>query len=1075
MISSDQDEMERKREELFELLKKRQKAAVGLDNTSEYPLSDAQQRLWFIQKREAGSSQYNVPLAMRIRGKLREDGISFAIRGMLRKHPILTHRIYSVKGELWQKAVDEPPDFRVVDLQHLDLEEREAEAQRILTEICKEAFVLEESAPVRFVLLILDSEQSLFSIVLHHIITDGWSNVILLRDLEELYNSYCSDIAGANLPEPASTDHYKNHVLSEVKNSKSGDVLNGIRYWKNQLESAPHYLPMPSDFSRPYLNKFDGGEIKGHLSKELQDQITAICKECGCTSYTFFLAVFNIFLLKYTGQRDIVIGTPVVNRLEANEEKVVGLFANTLPVRTVVDADETFDELLKAVSVTVKELLIHQSIPFGKIIESVNPPRNPSLHPLFQVMYVWGFVSEVTVHLTECEVSIYPIQMDTAKYDLTLAVSETANGIDLVFEYNSWLFAAQTVQNMVCHFCTLVEHIIREQQTPIGCLNIMTPSEISHNFRKDSENRMEQRPVYQLFECCVEQYPEHTAVVDHADSVTYAELNLRANRLAHRLLAQGVGPGDCIGLHIERSIEYVTSVLGILKAGAAFVPLDPEYPLQRLYHIIEDTQMKKVIVSQDVALDLSEHDIELIYINGMAEDSQENNRANPSLQITGEDLAYVIYTSGSTGVPNGVMVKNSGLSNIISEGVREFGLKPGRRVTQFVSMNFDVSIFETLTALTAGASLYLLDNTVKTSIPKLAEYMNEHLITDANLPMLVLEHLVSHSIPSLANVYTGGEACSQLVAEHWSANRNFYNLYGPTETTIIAAWYKVRNFKMGSQQSVPIGTAVPNVSIFIIDPYGKLCPEGVTGEIFIGGAGVSNGYIHRTELNRQKFILYNVNETETIRLYTTGDLGRRNIEGNIEFIGRVDNQVKFRGYRIELGEIESTLKQMPWISDAVVLIKPDRFNILQLVAFIVPGDDREIDYALLKQDMANKLPEYMIPSFFDRMESVPLSPNNKIDKQNLLDRPMPEIHTEITTPKNEVEQELARIWGELFEVDPAEISCRAKFYDLGGHSLLVPLMLFKILEIYDCDLPLQTFLDNPTIEALASIIINLTE
>lgn len=1075
MISSDENVVEDKREELLELLKKSRKATVDLGDAHEYPLSDAQQRLWFIQGSDADSSQYHIPLAMRIKGKLREDGISFAIQGMIRKHPILTHRFYSIKGELWQKAVNEPPEFRRIDLQHLNPGERETEAQRVLKDICKETFILDKSAPVRFVLIILDSEQSLFSIILHHIITDGWSNVILLRDLEELYNSYCLDIEGARVPEADPKHCYKNQVLLEMQNRKSGEELKGIHYWKKKLEGAPHFLPLPTDFSRPSLHKFDGGEIKGSLPQRCRNKISEICREYGCTSYAFFLAAFNILLLNYTGQQDIVIGTPVVNRLGANSDKVVGLFANTLPVRTMIDVEETFDGLLKDVSAMFKNILIHQNIPFSKIIESINPPRNPNIHPLFQVMYVWGFVSEVEVHLQECEVTVYPVQTDTAKYDLTLAVSETSRGYDLAFEYNSSLFAPQTIQNMVHHFCTLVEHIISEQHIPIRLLGIMTTHEIEYIFKGEPEVRMEQRHVYQLFEQCAEQYPEHTAVIDRDNSLTYAELNLRANRLSNHLIAQGARPGDYIGIHIERSTDYIISVLGVLKTGAAFVPLDPEYPLQRLHHIIRDTQMKKILVSKAAVLDLNEHKIDLVYIDAICEDSRDNNLGNPSVEITGDELAYVIYTSGSTGVPNGVMVKNSGLSNIISEGAREFGLMPGRRVTQFVSMNFDVSVFETLTALTSGAALYILHSHVKTSIPELAKYMNEHQITDANLPMLVLEHLADYSIPSLINVYTGGEACSQLVAEYWSANRTFYNLYGPTETTIIATWYKTSNFKKGLQPSVPIGRAIPNVSIFILDPYGKLCPDGAAGEIYIGGAGVSSGYIRRPALNHEKFVFYNVSETETIRLYKSGDLGRRNLEGNIEFIGRVDNQVKFRGYRIELGEIESVLKQLPLISDAVVLIKADRFNILQLVAFIVLNENMKIDHTILKKDMEEKLPEYMIPTFFEQLESIPLSPNNKIDKQKLMDRPMPEIQTEISAPVNEVEQELTRIWGELFDVDPAEISCKAKFYDLGGHSLMVPLILFKISEVYDCDLPLQVFVDNPTIEALALIINKILE
>jgi amino acid adenylation domain-containing protein len=1033
------------------------------NGATEFPLSFAQERLWFLDQMEQGhSATYNIGTAVRLHGALHAAAIEQSLDEILRRHSSLRTSFKMVDGQPVQViAPPQPFDLRFIDLVALPETQREEHSRKLATEEAQLPFDLTRAPLLRATLIRLGEVEHILLVTMHHIVSDGWSMGVLVHEFATLYTSFSADRLSPLEELPIQYADYAQWQREWL----SGAVLaEQLSYWKRQLSGAPPVLELPLDRPRPAVQSYKGTAEPFSISAEVSEALKALSRSEGVTMFMLLLAAWQVFLFRYTGVDDIVVGAPVAGRNRAEVESLIGFFVNTLVLRTDLSGNPRFVEVLKRVHEVTVGAFAHQDVPFEKLVEELQPERSMSHTPVFQVMFALQNAPTVAAELPGLRLSAVDVEHGTAKTDLALTLVETEQGIQGSLSYVTALFDGSTIRRMLSHFGKLLESIAAQPAAHVHDLALMTPAEERQILAQSRETaRPSERTecVQQMFESQVSQRPDATAVVFENERVTYGELNARANQLAHHLRSLGAGPEVLVGIFLEDSIERIVALLGVLKSSAAFVPLDTKYPAERLRLMLDDTRMPLLVTERRLALELPTLDLRTVYFDDDHDLIARQSVQNPSPAAGPENLAYVIYTSGSTGRPKGVLIEHRSLSNVTAVLASDFRVQRESRILQFFSSSFDPSVLDVHISLSSGATLCLASKESLMPGENLLRTLREQGITSVHLPPSALAVMEPEELPQLQQLMCGGEVCTADLVRRWSSpGRRFLNAYGPTETTILVTFSEC----LDKEKTPAIGRAIGGTEIYVLDSRMRPVPVGVPGEVYIGGVVVARGYLNRAELTAEKFIPHPFSQQPGARLYRTGDKARLLPNGEIDYLGRVDEQLKVRGFRIEPGEIENALRQLPSVHEALVAAREVAPGDKRLIAYIVKRQESTINE--LRGSLKERLPEYMIPSAFVFLEEIPLTPQGKYDRRALptLGR-FEESH--LVAPRDVLELQLTELWEELLHV-PCGVT--DDFFELGGHSLLAVRLMSRIERLYGKNISLATLFKAPTIESLSSIL-----
>ncbi len=1046
--------------------------------SNSFPLSFAQQRLWFLDQLQPGNIAYNISQAMHLKGWLHVAALEQSFQEIVRRHEVLRTTFAMVDGELVQ-VISPSPNFTlpVVDLTELSTTVQKVKVQELATHEAQYPFDLAHGPLLRVTLLKLGETEHVLVFVMHHIVADAKSCGILIQELAVLYKGFSTGKPPV-LPELsiqyADFAHWQRQWLQ-------GSVLaEQLAYWKQQLAETPPVLTLPTDRSSPSVQNLAGDCISFHLSPSLSAMLKKLSQSEGVTLFITLLAAFQTLLYRYSTQDDFCVGTAINNRKTSELNSLIGCFVNTLVLRANLSGNPSFRELLSRVREVALAAYAHQDLPFEKLVEELQPERNFSQNPLFRVMFVFWNAPMPDLKLGNLSLSHLDIDRTTSRFDLTLAMAETQQGLVASFEYNTGIFDAATISRMVGHFQTLLSGVVAHPDQQLTDLPILTAAEqhqllVEWNHTETSYPKLQ--CIHQLFEIQVEQTPDAVAVVFVDEQLTYRELNYQANQLAHHLQTLGVKPEVLIGICLERSVEMVIGLLGILKAGGAYVPLDPTYPKERLALMLQDTQVPVLLTQQHLVQMLPPHQAQVICLDTdwKANTDVANLQcpSNPVSKATIQNLAYVIYTSGSTGKPKGVMNTHMGLCNRLLWMQDVYHLTQTDRVLQKTPFSFDVSIWEFFWPLLHGACLVVAQPGGHQDSAYLVKLIGSQQITTIHFVPSMLQVFLEEPglevCTCLKHVICSGEALPWKLQKHFFTrlNAQLYNLYGPTEAAIDVTYWRCD--RHSDLPIVPIGSPIANTKSYLLDSFGRSVPIGVPGELHIGGAGLARGYLNLPELTAVKFIPNPFSQEPGTHLYKTGDLARYLPDGNIEFLGRIDHQVKIRGFRIELGEIEAVLVQHQAVRETVVLAREIQPGNKQLVAYVVPNSEQTPSINQLQRFLQEQLPEYMLPAAFVILEALPLLPNGKVNRQ-MLPAPVAQLEPSDTfvAPCTPIEQVLAGIWAEVLGLKT--VSIHSNFFDLGGHSLLATRVISQVRKIFKVDLPLRRLFEEPTVSRLAKDI-----
>jgi amino acid adenylation domain-containing protein len=1035
-----------------------------------FPLSFAQQRMWFLDQLEPDGSVYNIPIGVRLRGPLHVESLERSLNEIVRRHEVLRAGFPSVGGRPLQLiSASLTLSLSVVDLTGFPAAERENEAQRLANEETERPFDLVQGPLLRAALLRVAPEDHVLLLTLHHIVYDAWSTRVLYRELTVLYEAFSK---GRSSPLAELPIQYIDFAQWQ-RDWLQGEMLDQeLSYWKKQLDRVST-LQLPVDRPRPAVQSFRAAYESIVLSRELTEEVKTISLRARASLFMTLLAAFKVLLCRYTGQEDIAVGSPIANRGRIEFEGLIGLFLNTLVLRTDLSRNPSFIELLARVREVAFDAYAHQDLPFEKLVEELNPERILNLTPLFQVLFVFQNDAVRELKLSGLTASRFTRESNATQFDLSLIMAETDQGLVARAQYNADLFEPGTMKRMLRHFRTLLKGIIATPKQPILDLPLLESSERDQLLLAWNDTKRDypsEKCTHQIFEERVELSPEAVAVVFEEQQLTYRELNNRANQLAHYLRHLGVGPEVLVGICVERSIEMVVGLLGILKAGGAFVPLDPDYPKERLSFMLADTQIAVLLTQDRLRNKLPEYGAPVLCLDsGQAEIAQESTET-PAQFVSPVNLAYVIYTSGSTGRPKGAMNSHRGLCNRLHWMQQAYQLSEVDRVLQKTPFSFDVSVWEFFWPLITGSRLVMARSGGHQDSRYLVELIMQQQITTLHfvpsMLRLFLEEPEIESCKSLRQVICSGEALSFDLQERFfeRISVKLHNLYGPTEASIDVTYWECQ--KRSTRAIVPIGRPIANTQIYILDKLQNAVPVAVPGELHISGEGLGRGYFNRPELTAEKFVPNPFSGKPGQRLYKTGDLARYLPDGNIEFLGRIDHQVKVRGFRIELGEIETVLTAHPGVRESVAIVREDEPGKKRLVAYVVARNECAPTTSELRGYLKDKLPDYMIPSGFMMLDALPLTPNGKLDSKALpaLDQTRPELTEGFVAPRNTAEQTIAQIWAQVLEVD--SVGVNDNFFDLGGHSLLATQVMSRLREAFQIEIVLRALFENPTVAEL---------
>ena len=1032
-----------------------------------FPASFSQQRLWFLDQFDPGTAAYNIPRIFRIIGPLHVDALTRAFHAVVQRHAVLRTVFDSVEGEARQVVLsDLEVKVPLIDLTEAPEGERESKALRIAIQEGKKPFDLCEGPLLRASLIRLAPETWMLVLVMHHIVTDGWSISRLFRDLTTYYAAFLENTE-PELPElPIQYTEYAQWQHEYM----SGELLRKeIEHWKNTLAGAQTLLGLTTDHPRPAMQTWNGASQQITLDAATLAKLKSLAQKESSTLFMVSMALFQALLWRYSHQESILVGTPIAARNHVEVEEMVGLFVNTLVFRTDFTSDLSFRDVIRRVRSFALEAYMHQDVPFEKLVEELVPQRSLDTPPLFQVMFIFQNIPKQVFKIPGLSIKEMNFETGIAKFDLSAELWEDTE-FHCQFEYNTDLFEHSTMRRMLGHFERLIQAALENPDLPFAQLPMVSPEEreqllVEWNRTATDYSREHPQPcVHELFERRAERSPDAVAVVAGHLEMTYRELNQRANQLAWYLLKRGVGPEIPVGLSIDRGSGMVIALLGILKAGGAYVPLDPRLPDDRLSFMLSDAQPRFVLTEQKLQRGVFGADP--ILLDSDWEFIAQESKQNPDKKLSPQTLAYVMYTSGSTGKPKGVPIEHGSIVNLLRSMQNEPGLNRDDVLLAVTTLSFDIAGLEIYLPLISGARLVIASSEDVVDGNRLRDLLNESRVTCVQATAATWRLLLAagwQGSPDL-KILCGGEALAPELAKELNVRANsVWNVYGPTETTIWSTVYRVTGRE---ESTIPIGRPIANTSIYILDSHHNPVPVNIAGEIYIGGDGLARGYLNRPELTAERFVAHPLLPNQSPRLYRTGDLGRFRANGEIEYLGRVDNQVKLRGLRIELGEIESVLASHATLREAVVIVTGEAEQ-QRLSAYVVTDGMAAPAAGELRRYLRTKLPEHMVPAGYWRVERLPLMPSGKINRAALpasLSIALRE-EAELVDPRNETETKLAEIWKELLQVEQAGIE--QNFFELGGHSLLALQLTARIRRTFDVELPVRTVFEAPTIAALA--------
>jgi amino acid adenylation domain-containing protein/non-ribosomal peptide synthase protein (TIGR01720 family) len=1043
------------------------------------PLSFSQQRLWFLDELERGNPFYNEPLlAGRLKGHLNREVLQRALDEIVGRHEALRTVFRSMDANIQQEVLPaEPLPLPVVDLEPFAEDEREEQVQGLAVEEAQLPFDLARGPFLRARLLRVHEREHVLLLSRHHIASDAWSTKILLQEIALLYQSL---VQGQPLPLPALPIQYTDFAIWQ-RNWLRGDVLERyLDYWKRHLADAPTIFDLPTDHTRPPIQSFRGEHQYARIDVAQVENLKELSRQAKATLFMTLLAAFEVLLYRYSRQETFLIGTPISGRTKPEMEQLIGFFSNTLVLRAELNGNPTFHEVLERVRTDALASYAYQDLPFEHLVETLQPERDLSRMPLVQVMFVFDNAPIPTLELPHVTIQPLVAESGTSKFDLTLAITEDNEGLELAVEYSTDLFEAETIRYMLDHYQIILRAALANPDVHVAEMPLL--SEVERQRILVQWNTTEiaypgEYCLHQLFEHQVLRQPDAIAAICGDEQVTYQELNDKANHVAHLLCSYGVGPNVVVGICVERSLDLVVGLLGILKAGGAYLPLDPTYPQDRLAFMLEDAHASVLLTQQRLLERLPPSQATILYLDADWETIAKTEQSNPVSGVTPEDMVYLIYTSGSTGRPKGVMLNHRGRVNNFADFHRRFAIGSGDRLLAISSPSFDMCAYDTLGMLMSGGTIVLPEAALERDPVHWAELMVRHKVTIWHSVPALLEALYEYvngrrdMVPcSLRLVLLGGDWIPVTLPDRLKMllpALKVISMGGATEASMDSTIYAIEETDP-AWKSIPYGRPMANQTCYVLDACMQPVPVGIPGELHLGGIGLAWGYMNCPDLSAEKFVPHPFSNKPGDRLYKTGDLARYRHDGILELLGRMDYQVKIRGLRIELGEIESAIKQLEKIREAVVVANTDGHGKKRLVAYLVPQPGSVPTTEDIRQNLLQTLPEYMVPSAFVFLQALPLTPNGKVDRRHLPE-PLAEVlpQGEFVAPRNAIEQVLADVWMHVLGVD--RVGVHDNFFMLGGDSIRSIQVISRASQAGLRFTPRQLF-QYQTIAELASVV-----
>jgi nonribosomal peptide synthetase DhbF len=1037
------------------------------------PLSFAQRRLWFLNHLEGQSPRYNLTLALRIRGTLDRDALEAALADLIERHESLRTVFPETAGTPRQLILDAEIARPILAVAATT----EAELAQGLTATANHGFDLAAEQPLRVSLFVLAPDEHVLLLLIHHIAGDGASLGPMARDLAVAYAARHVGNAPVFTPLPLQYADYTlwQHTLLGDENDPESAIVRQLAYWKTALQGLPEQLDLPTDHPRPSVSSHNGDTIAFEIAPALHQRLLMLAREQQASLFMVLQAGLAALLTRLGAGTDIPIGSPIAGRTDHALDDLIGFFVNTLVLRTDTAGNPSFRELVDRVRATDLDAYANQDLPFERLVEAINPTRSLSRHPLFQVVLAFQTAPVTGLDIPGLIIAAQPMGTGVAKFDLTLLLTELTptqgvpGGLEGSIEYSTDLFDRETVEAIAARLVRLLESAIAAPDRPIGGIDILDSAErqrvlVAWN---DTARAVPQTTLPALLEAQVAQRGGAAALICEDATLSYADLNARANRLAHLLIAQGAGPEQIVALALPRSVELIVGLLAILKSGAAYLPLDPDYPAERLAFMLADAKPACLITSSVTTPHLPGASTQLVLDDPataglLARQPDTNPRdADRTAPLSPLNAVYVIYTSGSTGAPKGVVVSHHGIASLAGAMTERLGITPQSRVLQFASSSFDASIMEVLMALPAGAALVVPPAGLLAG-ELLTETLTRHAVSHALIPPAVLAGMPSARLEKFETLIVGGDACPPDLVASWAKGRRMINAYGPTETTICATM----SMPLGGAAEPPIGRPIWNTQVYVLDDGLQPAPVGVAGELYIAGSGLARGYLNRPGLTAERFVADPFGPPGT-RMYRTGDRARWRDDGALQYLGRADQQVKIRGFRVEPGEIEAALGQHDTVAQAAVIAREDVSGDKRLVGYVVAAEGQTPDSTALRQHLARTLPDYMIPAAFVVLDALPLTPSGKLDRK-ALPAPDQQASTEYTAPRTATEEKLCALFAETLGL--ARVGINDNFFDLGGHSLLAIRVGRRIRDEIQSDFPITTVYTTPVIRHLAALL-----
>ncbi|WP_242273251.1 non-ribosomal peptide synthetase [Bacillus cereus group sp. BfR-BA-01538] len=1032
----------------------------------EFPVSGLQSSMWLLQNLNPDVPIYNINELWELNGDLDIVILEKSLNKIIERHQILRTIFQVEEGELIQKILPSRNiKIPLIDMSELPYESKEVKVKKYIRKQMARKLSLKDNPPFFTELIKIEHDKYLLLITIHHIITDGWSMELLAKELMAFYTEGC---IGNGMSLETLPLQFKDFILKQKQNWDEKKYENQLGYWENQLCGELPILQLPTDYPRTSNQTYSGEIYKFKIPKAIMDDLQELSLRNNSTVFMSLLAIFNILLFRYANEEDIIIGSPIANRNFSEAKSLMGPLMNTLVYRNNLSGNPTFIEFLKKVRKVSLEAFTNHEVPWEAVLEKIQPKRDTSVAPVFQVMFVFQNTPVPKVILPNLDVNRKYMDTQGAKHELTLIINDNGESVEASFQYNINLFNKRTMERMAKNLINLIKQINQKPEQKIGSLSLLSDEDrekllVTWNDTKTEINK--DLCIHTLFEEQVASNPDAIALTFEDKKFTYDDLNRYSNQMAHFLEKKGVRPEKIIGIYMEDPFWVIVVMLGILKAGGAYLPIDSKLPDKRINYMIEDANIDIILTASDLAAKIKQKNVEMILIDKIQNSLYQQSTNNLKNKARPNNLAYVIYTSGSTGYPKGVMVEHQGVCNLIEYTHKMFKLSAHSKMLQFCSFSFDVSVFEIFSTLTSGAQLYLIKQELKHNPEMLMVFMNEKMITHAVFTPSVFSLFESPKLPYLKYIVLGGEICSPKLSD-WIPNRIIYNGYGPTEATVFTTMYRCKE----ANKVQPIGKPISNVQVFVLDDNLEPVTIGVPGQLYIGGIGLARGYLNRDDLTKEKFIKNPFSNRKKDLIYKTGDLVRYLPNGDLEYIGRLDKQVKIRGFRIELEEIESVLKKHPKILDAVVIDYKNTVNDKQLAAYVVVPKGEIYEYREFKEYLLSILPYYMVPDVITVIDKIPLTNNKKVDTKSLPD-PVRLLGEGIKVEQfsTNTEFNLALLWRALLKID-RDISRNDNFFELGGQSLNAFMLAANIREKFKVDVPLNKIFQYPYLHDLARYI-----